>query len=231
MKQLFTLLAICILSINVNAQIKKEKQKPFGSWSADIGYLISTNSSNTKNTKPLFAGNGINGGVNYRWGKTLGVKTTIGFNGGKTNEKEILSFAKTLESNGLTSVSSFSKSWNQLNVLVGPSFQFGKGGRIEANIQAGIGYFLGNNTINVDLYDANTFVKNVYSIESKNIVPQWNISANYIPKIIFKKNIALKIYAGFGSNGGAIGIGISSFCVPCCCQKGDLNCCSSLPKS
>lgn len=229
MKQ-FKILIIALLFVQIQVY-SQTNQKPFGSWSADLGYLISTNSNNTKNTKPLFAGNGINAGVNYRWGSTLGIKTTLGFNGGKTNDKEILSFAKSFEGNGFTSVSSYSKSWNQINVLVGPSLQFGKGGRIEANIQAGIGYFLGNNIVKVDLYDANTFVKNAYSMENKNIVPLWNISANYIPKIIFKKNMALKIFAGFGSNGGTIGVGISSFCVQCCCQKGDLNCCSNMPKS
>jgi hypothetical protein len=228
MKKVYAILTFSILTVIVNAQTK---QKAFGSWSAELGYLISTNSTNTKNTKPLFASNGINAGVNYRWGSTLGIKISLGFNGGKTNDKEILSVAKTFGGNGFTAISSFSKSWNQMNVLVGPSLQFGKGGRIEANIQAGIGYFLGNNKLKIDLYDVNTFVKNVYNKESKNIVPLWNISANYIPKIIFKKNIGLKIFAGFGSNGGTIGVGISSFCVQCCCIKHDPNCCSNLPKS
>ncbi|MBL7772757.1 MAG: outer membrane beta-barrel protein [Chitinophagaceae bacterium] len=210
--------ALLLLTFFSNAQTKTTKQQPFGSWSADLGYLISTNSTNTKNTKPIFGGNGINAGVNYRWGKTLGIKTTLGFNGGKTNEKEILSFAKTFETNGLTAVSSYSKSWNQLNLLVGPSYIIGKQGRLIFSGQFGIGYNLNSSDLKVDLFDANTFVKNAFSTKSKNLIPLWKIEGSYG---LFKINNRFRcdVNAGVGTNGGTVGIAFSDIircCLECC---------------
>jgi hypothetical protein len=223
MKKVYAILTFSILTVIVNAQTK---QKPFGSWSAELGYLISTNNTNTKNTKPLFASNGINAALNYRWGKTLGIKTSLGFNGGKTNDKEILSFAKTFGGNGFTAISSFSKSWNQMNLLVGPSVLLGKRGRLELNLQGGMGYMLSANNLKIDLYDATTFAKNVFNVESKSITPMWNIGGSYYLNKL-SKNVAMKINAGFGSNGGTIGIALMDTrgCMLClCCRFCPMGC-------
>jgi Outer membrane protein beta-barrel domain len=215
MKKVYAILTFSILTVIVNAQTK---QKAFGSWSAELGYLISTNSTNTKNTKPLFASNGINAGVNYRWGKTLGIKTTLGFNGGKTNAKEILSFAKTFERNGFTAISNFNKSWNQLNFMMGPSYIIDRKGRLILSGLFGIGYNLGTSNLNIDLYDANTFVKNTYSSKSNNVTPIWGVEGSYG---LFKINNKFRcdVKMGFGTNGGTVGIVLSDIircCMECC---------------
>ncbi|POS00750.1 outer membrane protein with beta-barrel domain [Flavobacterium croceum DSM 17960] len=215
MKKSISILVICILSINLNAQTKKEKEKPFGSWSAEIGYLISTNSTNTKDTKPLFAGNGLNAGVNYRWGNTLGIKSTLGFNGGKTNEKEIVSFAKTFEGNGFTAISSYSKSWSQFNFAAGPSIFLGKNYKGEISVLGGVRMGSERN-IKIDLYDAAVFYKNVYNVTEKKVKPFWEVGASY--QVANIKNIGFGIKGSYGSNGVSFGI-VAWDWMACCAVK------------
>jgi hypothetical protein len=182
--------------------------KSFGMVSFDLGYLVSTNSKNAKEEIPLFTGNGIDARVNYRYGKTFGIRSSLGFVTGKTNLTEIGTFAKKFEGNGLTSVTTgVQKNFSQFIVALGPSVYLGPKRKLEFYAQGGLGFQAKASKLKVDLYDAKTFVRNVYYAESKSLTPYWEVGGSY--KLGNIKRAGVGFFGRFGSNGGTVGVNIT----------------------
>jgi hypothetical protein len=201
----------------------------FSIISIDAGYLFSSNSKNNSDTKTLFAGNGLSAGLNYRYGGKIGITGRIGYAGGSRNESNLQEFASTfVVSPWVYKTTGFTKSWSQFNFAAGPSVFFGKSYKGEISVLGGVSMGSESN-IKIDLYDAAVFYKNVYNVKEKKMKPFWEVGGSY--RIFTGKQMTLGLKGSYGVNGGTIGINITSFCVQCCCQKGDLNCCANMPKS
>ncbi len=205
------------------------KAKMFGVYSVDAGYLGSANANNKKDSKPLFAGSGLSAGLNYRYGAKWGIAGRIGYAGGSRNESNLKEFASTFNTGPwVYKTTGFTKSWSQFNFAVGPSIFFGK--QYKGELSAIVGVSTGSQSnIKIDLYDAAVFYKNVYNVTEKKVKAFWEVGGSY--RVVTGKRMTFGLRASYGTNGGTIGINITSFCVQCCCQKGDLNCCANMPKS
>ena len=172
----------------------------YGILSADVGYLISTNNTNNKDNKPLFAGNGQSAGITYRWGGRYGIYATVAYQGGKTDETSMYAFAKTLVSSPFTyKITGWQKTWSRINVAVGPSIFLDKNNKAELAVVGGVG-FGKESTLIIDKYDAQTKVGTVYNITQKSVMPFWEIGARYR---VYKR-VSLK--SSFGSNGASAGV-------------------------
>jgi hypothetical protein len=180
----------------------------FGMLSIDFGYLISSNSKNDNANKALFAGNGIDARINYRYGKKIGIIGTLGYLSGSTNTTEINTFSKKLEPNGFRTVTTgIQKRYTQFLIAVGPSILLGPKRRLELYTKGGINYQAISSNLKIDLYDANVFVKNLYSAESKKILPYWEVGGSH--KIGNIKRTGVGFFGKYGSNGLTFGFNIT----------------------
>jgi hypothetical protein len=203
MKKIILILIIINISI-INIHAQNANRQSIKNLSVDLGIAlpIQKNTSNTQNI--LFQGNGGSVGGNFKitWPKPPypqpGIIGSTLFNFGKVNVSDIESFATTLIPNPFKAkITQKSKSWSQLQVMAGPLIELsnnGKGLILEA--QAGVAFNLSSNTIKIDQYDANTFMKTVYEKKENSTSLAWKVGAN-IP-IVPKLHLVL----GYGSNGG-----------------------------
>lgn len=176
----------------------------YGIWSADIGYLVSANAKNSKESKPLWAGNGYAASLNYRWGDRFGIAGKAGYSGGKTNEKNAQAFASSLVTSPFTAkVSGLKTNWSQVNVAAGPSLLFGKNHEGEINAVGGIGFGSGNK-VSIDKYDAQTKVGTIFTATEKKIKPYWEVETKYQVAKIGKGGICVR--ASYGTYGAAAGL-------------------------
>ena len=216
-----TIIIVIIIWITALQIFAQNKSKPYGFWSANVEYLISSNNKNMKGNKPLFAGNGFNTGIGYRWGDRLGFASKASYISGQNSNSSIETFAKTLVSNPFTyKINGLQKNWSQMNLAIGPSIMIGKNHyRGEINAVGGI-VLNKKTTISIDKYDGNLKLATVYNAEQKGIMPFWEIGARYwVAKL--SKNIGLDLKGGFGSNGGTIGLSFRDIrgCYRCrCCR-------------
>jgi hypothetical protein len=214
---------------NTAARFVFPKPGPFGIFDIDAGFLGSANVKNMEDSKPLFAGNGLSVGLSYRYGSRLGITGRVGYIGGSRNESNLKEFASTLtKAPWVYKTTGFTKTWSQVNFAAGPSIFLGKKYKGEISVIGGVS--MGSEShIKIDLYDVNTFYKNVYDVSEKKVKPYWELGGSY--RVVTGKKMTLGLRASYGVNGGTFGVNITSFCVPCCCQKHDPNCCANMPKS
>lgn len=212
------------------------KSKMFSVFSVDAGYLGSANANNNKDSKPLFAGSGVSAGLNYRYGAKWGIAGRIGYAGGSLSESNLNEFASTLtKAPWVYKITGFTKSWSQVNFAVGPSIFFGKNYKGEISVIGGVS--MGSESkLKIDLYDANTFYKNVYDVTEKKVKAYWEVGGSYrVAKIA--NNILILLKASYGANGGFVGIKIERRGSSCCggggcyCMRGCPEWMACLPKA
>lgn len=205
-KNTFITMLLLVVTMSFAQKTAETTSQPYHQFSLDASYLISSNSENAKESKPLFAGNGINIGLNYRWGDCWGIASRVGFASGSVNQSGLQALA-----DGWIPVppkyrSEQTKSnWSQLSVMTGPSVKLGKNHAFEFNALAGIGFNPSLNTIRIDAYDQDVYLNTVYVAKDKSVVGLWQVNAKYN---ILKptKNSFLGVNVGYGSNGLNIGI-------------------------
>ena len=172
----------------------------YGILSAEVGYLISTNNTNTKDNKPLFAGNGQSAGICYRWGRKYGIYSTLAYQGGKTDETSMYAFAETLVESPFTyKITGWQKTWSRFNFAVGPSIFIDNKNKIELTAVGGIG-FGKESSLTIDEYDAQTKVGTVYNVTQKSVIAFWDIGVRYR---VYKR---ISVKGSFGSNGATAGV-------------------------
>lgn len=180
----------------------------FGMLSFDLGYLISSNSKNENESKALFAGNGIDARVNYRYGKKIGIIGTLGYLSGSTDVTEINIFSKKLEENGFRIVTTgIQKRYTQFLIAVGPSILLGPKRKLEFYTKGGINYQATSSSLKIDLYDANVFVKNLYTAKINSLLPFWEAGGTY--KVGNIKRTGVSFFGKYGSNGITVGVNIA----------------------
>jgi hypothetical protein len=209
------LIALTSFSLTLHAQGQKDQVKNYGLMDLNVGYLFSTNTKNVETGRPLFAGNGINANVNYRYGRTFGIVTSLSFSLGSINEKNAQNYGSSLVSSPFTAVTTIGKkNWNQTGIMAGPSFIFGKR-YMEINAKFGVG-FNNSNEISIDKYDGQTKVGSIFYAQQKSIIPVWEIGANILGTRI-GKNSFWTFKTSYGSNGVSVGVNITAITSSCCC--------------
>ena len=212
----------------------ENKAKMFSVFSVDAGYLGSANANNNKESKPLFAGSGLSAGLNYRYGAKWGITGRIGYAGGSRSQSNLNDFASTLtKAPWVYKITGFTKTWSQVNFAAGPSIFLGKNYKGEISIVGGVS--MGSESkIKIDLYDANTFYKNVYDVTEKKMKVFWEVGGSYSFAKISKRSV-FGIKGSYGSAGGSFGFIFSiteQVCVgaPCFRCQG-AGCLGEMPKS
>ncbi len=205
MKKILTIAIIVFAALQLNAQ-KNNTSKNFGIWSIDAGYLGSANAKNTKESKPLFAGNGLSTGLAYRYGNRWGITGRADYATGKTNNKNAQAFANTLVTAPFTAkVSGLKTNWSQVNIAIGPSVFLVEKYKAEVNVIVGISTGSARN-IRIDRYDAQTFVNTVFEATEKRVKPFWEVGGSYRLATIGKT--AFRIKGSVGSLGMSVGLNI-----------------------
>lgn len=207
----------------------QKKWEPYHQFSLDAGYTFSSLKENQNPSRPLFAGNGVNFGIGHRWGDTWGIASRIGFSTGS------------LDDDGVASITARRKrppyyipipdppgsiSWSQISVMTGPSIRLGKKHQFEFNAMAGIGINPSPNYIRVDAYEQDLFLETVYEAKDKSVVGMWQVNAS-VRAFAVPKLGSLYLTAGYGTNGGMLGIA-AQVCwgAPCCrCPGAGCNSC------
>jgi hypothetical protein len=195
------------MALQVNAQSAKKDdirvRGGFGIWGFDAGFLGSANAKNSKDSKPLWAGNGYSAGLAYRYGDRWGITGRAGYAGGKTNTINAQTYANTLVSSPYTAkIAGLKSNWSQLNIASGPSVLLGKKYQAEVNATGGISISSAR-TIRIDRYDAQTFVNTVFEATEKKIKPYWEVAAAY--QLPFGKG-RMGLKAAYGNNGVSVGL-------------------------
>jgi hypothetical protein len=201
---------------NTAERIVFPKPGPFGIFSIDAGYLGSSNAKNINDKKPLFAGNGLSVGLNYRYGSKLGVTGRVGYTGGSRNESNLKEFASKFNTGPwVYKTTGFTKSWSQFNFAAGPSIFLGKKYKGEISIIGGVSMGSESN-IKIDLYDANTYYKTVYDVTEKKVKTYWEVKGSY--QLLNVKKIGIGLKGSYGSNGVSVGI-VAWDWMACCAVK------------
>lgn len=214
MNKLTVIIAILFTTLQITAQTTK----PYSNFSVQTGYLLSSNTNNAKESKPLFAGNGFTIGASSRYGKAFGIQSTVQFTGGSIDKTALSDFAKTKAGYANYTLEQKSNSWSQLAIMTGPSFQ--KFAKFPFSIDAQVGFGFNPNPNTILIKESEQF--NYFSATEKNIVPVWDVNAQVsLFKILKKIDLGLRV--SYGSNGGSLSIVAADIYAICCRQTG--KCC------
>lgn len=200
----------------------QKKWEPYHQFSMDAGYTFSSLKENQNPNRPLFAGNGVNFGVGHRWGDTWGIASRIGFSTGSLDDDGVASITAGRKKPPIyipIPNPPGSEAWKQISVMTGPSIKLGKKHQFEINALGGIGFNPSPNTVRVDAYDADQYLYTVYEAKDKSVVGMWQVNAKInLTKIT--NNLGLSLNAGYGTNGGTIGVSFAVYhCELCRCCK------------
>ena len=128
-KVIFVMLLSTLSFLQVNAQGKYFNHHFF----ANVDYLASSNATNSKASKPLFAGNGTSAGIAHRWGGRYGIYSTMQFASGALNTKGLTSFGASFQSPSPIETKYTNKKWSQFKIMTGPTFIDRKSTRLNSS--------------------------------------------------------------------------------------------------
>lgn len=212
MKTKITLIGMLLLVVTMSFAQKtaETNSQPYHQFSFDAGYTFSSLKENQNPSRPLFAGDGVNIGISHRYGDRFGVITRFGFATGSLDQSGLQAFVDDWRPVPPKYRSEAIKTnWSQLSLMTGPSVKLGKKHQLEFNALAGIGFNPSPNTIRVDSYDQDVFLKTVYEAKDKSVVGMWQVNASYKLALLSKTGKWLRIIGGYGSNGATIGFGVN----------------------
>lgn len=214
-----TKITIVVMLLVTFLSFAQKKWEPYHQLSLDAGYTFSSLKENQNPNQPLFAGNGVNFGVSHRWGDNIGIASRIGFMTGSIDQAGIQSITEKWPTPPRYLPNPKEKNYSQISLMTGPSIKLGKKHQFEINALGGIGFNPSPNTIRVDSYEQDVFLETVYEAKDKSVVGMWQVNAKInLTKIT--NNLGLSLNAGYGTNGGTIGVSFAVYhCELCRCCK------------
>jgi len=217
MKQLILSLFSSLVVLTVKAQL-------------GLGYnYILSSKKNSSSTTNLFADDGHSVNISFKnvssttWGwkrdtfpaaiskkgAQLGFTVDAGYQFGKTSQNDLTAFAKNLTAPLGHKISQSSTNWKQFVVMGGPMLRLGKRNNglqpLEISAAAGAAFKLSPRTITIDKVDAAVPGVRVFNKIENETSLAWQVNLNILVARLGKR-LNGYIQAGYGFNGGTIGI-------------------------
>lgn len=192
--------------------------------SLGYSYILSSQKSNVSPSNTLFGGDGHSLRLGIAWdpfvkrkattqteklAPRLGLAFGLSYQFGKTSQDDLTSFAKSQTAPLGYKIGQSSTDWKQFVVMGGPILRLGKRNNgllpFEISAEVGAAFKLVPRQITIDKTDGQAVTSRVFDKTDNNSIFAWQMKAS-LPVFGLGKRINCCLEAGFGFNGGTVGI-------------------------
>ncbi len=144
----------------------------------------------------------------------IGFTASAGYQFGKTSQDDLTAFAKTLTAPSGYKIGQSSTNWKQVVVMGGPVLRLGKRNNglmpFDISAEAGAAFKLAPRRITIDKTDGQAVTSRVFDKTDNSTIFAWQVNAS-LPVFKLGKRVTCNLEAGYGFNGGTVGITFKYF--------------------